>query len=131
MENVFRLCLYQRAGQCQMSEKFPAPLVSKKHDRIYRRIVPPFHPKYIVKGGTQNRFRPYLQYRISSVLGSFYANFLLAASTTWPTSTEVVTLPTPPGTGVIASTIGSAFSKSTSPQSFPSALTLIPTSITT
>ena len=33
--------------------------------------------------------------------------FFAAASTTWLTSTEVVTLPTPPGTGVIASTIGS------------------------
>lgn len=32
-----------------------------------------------------------------------------AASTTWPTSTEVVTLPTPPGTGVMASTMGSTF----------------------
>lgn len=41
---------------------------------------------------------------------AFYANFLLAASTTWPTSTDVVTLPTPPGTGVIASTIGSTSS---------------------
>ena len=37
----------------------------------------------------------------------YYAYFLIAASTTCPTSTEVVTLPTPPGTGVIASTIGS------------------------
>ncbi len=33
--------------------------------------------------------------------------FLMAASTTWPTSTEVVTLPTPPGTGVMASTMDS------------------------
>ena len=37
----------------------------------------------------------------------FYFVFLIAASTTCPTSTEVVTLPTPPGTGVMASTIGS------------------------
>ena len=56
--------------------------------------------------------------------------FLMAASTTWPTRTDVVTDPTPPGTGVIASTIGSAFAYATSPQSFPSSFTLIPTSIT-
>ena len=60
----------------------------------------------------------------------FYKYFLFAASTTWPTSTEVVTLPTPPGTGVMASTIGSTSAKATSPQSLPSSFTLIPTSIT-
>ena len=54
-----------------------------------------------------------------------------AASTTWPTSTEVVTVPTPPGTGVTASTMGSASSKRTSPQSLPSSLTWMPTSTTT
>ena len=37
----------------------------------------------------------------------YASSVLAAASTTCPTSTEVVTLPTPPGTGVIASTIGS------------------------
>ena len=36
---------------------------------------------------------------------------------------------TPPGTGVMASTIGSTSSKATSPQSLPSAFTLIPTSM--
>ena len=46
-----------------------------------------------------------------------------AASTTWLTSTEVVTVPTPPGTGVMAPTTGSASAKRTSPQSLPSALT--------
>ena len=52
--------------------------------------------------------------------------FRRAASTTCSTSTEVVTLPTPPGTGVIASTTGSASAKFTSPQSLPSSFTLIP-----
>ena len=56
--------------------------------------------------------------------------FRRAASTTCSTSTEVVTLPTPPGTGVIASTTGSASAKFTSPQSLPSSFTLIPTSMT-
>ena len=37
--------------------------------------------------------------------------FLTAACTTWPTSTEVVTVPTPPGTGVMASTTGSCFAE--------------------
>ena len=54
-----------------------------------------------------------------------------AASTTWRTSTEVVTVPTPPGTGVMASTTGSASPKRTSPQSLPSSLTWMPTSTTT
>ena len=54
-----------------------------------------------------------------------------AASTTWLTSTEVVTVPTPPGTGVMASTTGSASPKRTSPQSLPSSLTWMPTSTTT
>ena len=65
----------------------------------------------------------------TSLLKIIYASVLAAASTTWPTSTEVVTLPTPPGTGVMASTIGSTSSKATSPQSLPSAFTLIPTSM--
>ena len=54
-----------------------------------------------------------------------------AASTTCSTRTEVVTLPTPPGTGVMAATTGSASAKFTSPHSLPSALTLMPTSMTT
>lgn len=41
------------------------------------------------------------------ILYKAYANFLMAASTTCPTRTEVVTLPTPPGTGVMESTMGS------------------------
>ena len=60
-----------------------------------------------------------------------YFRVLSAASITWEASTAVVTLPTPPGTGVIACTMGSARAKSTSPQSFPSSVTLIPTSTTT
>ena len=36
-----------------------------------------------------------------------HSSVLAAASTTWPTSIEVVTLPTPPGTGVMAATTGS------------------------
>ena len=42
-----------------------------------------------------------------------------AASTTWPMRTEVVTLPTPPGTGVMASTMGSTSSKTASPAMAP------------
>lgn len=50
--------------------------------------------------------------------------------TTCSISTEEVTLPTPPGTGVIAATLGSTESKSTSPQSFEvSSSQLIPASI--
>ena len=56
---------------------------------------------------------------------------LLQNTTTWLTSTEVVTVPTPPGTGVMASTTGSASPKRTSPQSLPSSLTWMPTSTTT
>ena len=43
-------------------------------------------------------------------LREFYARVRLAASTTWLISTLVVTLPTPPGTGVMASTMGSTSS---------------------
>ncbi len=61
----------------------------------------------------------------------YYDAAFSAASTTWLTSTEVVTVPTPPGTGVMASTTGSASPKRTSPQSLPSSLTWMPTSTTT
>ena len=61
----------------------------------------------------------------------YYDAAFAAASTTWLTSTEVVTVPTPPGTGVMASTTGSASPKRTSPQSLPSSLTWMPTSTTT
>ena len=44
------------------------------------------------------------------LLSSFYFTVLIAASTTCPTSTDVVTAPTPPGTGVIAPTMGSTSS---------------------
>ena len=70
-----------------------------------------------------------MRHQAHPLLKIIYASVLAAASTTWPTSTEVVTLPTPPGTGVMASTIGSTSSKATSPQSLPSAFTLIPTSM--
>ena len=63
--------------------------------------------------------------------GEVYNAAFSAASTTWLTRTEVVTVPTPPGTGVMASTTGSASPKRTSPQSFPSSLTWMPTSTTT
>ena len=46
------------------------------------------------------------------------------------TNTEVVTVPTPPGTGVIASTTGSASAKRTSPHSLPSSFRWMPTSTT-
>ncbi len=46
-------------------------------------------------------------------------------------STAVVTVPTPPGTGVAIDARSRTDSKSTSPHSFPSASTWIPTSITT
>ena len=46
--------------------------------------------------------------RNHSYLPQILYNVFLAASTTCASSTEVVTLPTPPGTGVMASTIGSA-----------------------
>ena len=49
--------------------------------------------------------------------------FFAAACTTWPTSTEVVTVPTPPGTGVMASTTGSASLNFTSPHSLPFSFT--------
>ena len=42
----------------------------------------------------------------------------------------VVTAPTPPGTGVMASTIGSTSAKRVSPQRLPSAPTWMPTSST-
>ena len=42
----------------------------------------------------------------------------------------VVTVPTPPGTGVMASTMGSTSSKSTSPHSLPCTSKLMPTSST-
>lgn len=45
--------------------------------------------------------------RFEQQVCDYASSVLAAASTTCPTSTEVVTLPTPPGTGVIASTIGS------------------------
>ena len=45
-------------------------------------------------------------------------------------STEVVTVPTPPGTGVIEATRGSTFRKSTSPQRLPFSSRFIPTSTT-
>ena len=45
--------------------------------------------------------------RSLAAFAGYLYNVLIAASTTCPTRTDVVTLPTPPGTGVIASTIGS------------------------
>ena len=66
----------------------------------------------------------------ASRLLTLYLFCAIAASTTCSSRMEVVTPPTPRGTGVIASTIFSASSKFTSPQSFPSSFTLIPTSMT-
>ena len=54
----------------------------------------------------------------------------IAASTACPTSTVDVTAPTPPGTGVTASTMGATASKSTSPWSLPSLPIVTPTSTT-
>ena len=48
-----------------------------------------------------------------------------AASIVWYKSSAVVTLPTPPGTGVIASTLPSKASKSASPHILPSSLKFI------
>ena len=57
---------------------------------------------------TLHGFSAFTDFSLSVKISSNYSPaFLAAASTTWLTSTEVVTLPTPPGTGVIASTIGS------------------------
>ena len=42
-----------------------------------------------------------------NLINNYAFTLRIAASTTCPTRTDVVTLPTPPGTGVIASTIGS------------------------
>lgn len=61
----------------------------------------------------------------------FYYIFRFAASTTWFINTEVVTEPTPPGTGVMFSTIGSTSSNNTSPHNFCFiSFQEIPTSIT-
>ena len=46
-------------------------------------------------------------------------------------STVVVMAPTPPGTGLIARTIGEISSKAAFPWSFPSASGTVPTSMTT
>ena len=54
-----------------------------------------------------------------------------AASTTWLARIVLVTVPTPPGTGVMASTTGSTSAKRVSPQRLPSAPTWMPTSSTT
>ena len=58
-------------------------------------------------------------------------SYFLAAFIRCFASTEVVTLPTPPGTGVITDASSLTSSKLTSPQRFPSSSTFIPTSITT
>ncbi len=63
--------------------------------------------------------------------GSTSAQRCDAACTTCFISVLVVTVPTPPGTGVIASASVSAASKSTSPVSEPSSVTLMPTSMMT
>lgn len=55
----------------------------------------------------------------------------LQAFTTCFARTDVVTEPTPAGTGVIIDALSTHSSNLTSPQSLPSAFTLIPTSITT
>ena len=52
-----------------------------------------------------SKLLPRLHFELFS---AFAARF--AAATTWESRTEVVTAPTPPGTGVIASTIGSTSS---------------------
>lgn len=65
-------------------------------------INPDFLKSHKKRVQLQNKIVPVFNIHII-----LYAYFLIAASTTCPTRTEVVTLPTPPGTGVIASTIGS------------------------
>src|SRR5262245_31915079 len=57
-----------------------------------------------------------------------YLRQSLAHSTTFLSQTASATGPTPPGTGVIAPATGDAASKSTSPQSFPSGVRLMPMS---
>ena len=63
--------------------------------------------------------------------GLFYALLALAALSRCFARTDVVTEPTPPGTGVHTEAFSATSSKSTSPHRLPSSSTFIPTSITT
>ena len=67
----------------------------------------------------------------SLVIGKPVSLLLLAEHATWLARIVLVTVPTPPGTGVMASTTGSTSAKRVSPQRLPSAPTWMPTSSTT
>ena len=61
----------------------------------------------LLAGGSTCKYCPARVSPESFLYANYAFTLRIAASTTCPTRTEVVTLPTPPGTGVIASTIGS------------------------